>query len=370
MALSIEEVQNDASLVHAAQQGDSAAFGELFRRHYSGVRRVCARRLGNLVDADEVAQAAFVRAFERLDRCQGDRRFGGWVQMIAHNLCVDTHRARARTTPDEEPLKGEAAVGPNGPEDALMRSEQAQLVRDALASLPERQRDVVVARDLEGRRPTEIAAAFGLTLGAVDSLLLRGRRRLASTVENMALETGAASPATLATVGAAAGSAGGAGPLGRVVGAFNDLVIRVSHHMASGLGIVPGATPPGARVAALVATVAVFAPLAVAPQGDEAAPAVDAVTAPAFDTAVPPPVPAPPADLLTEPAPAPTPAAPEAPTAPAADVPPPPADAPAPAAETLLPAEIGMDAVPVAPAVLDGLLDVVVMPLGFGPAGL
>lgn len=183
-------VEDDRTLVVAVQGGDAAAYEELFRRHHTSVKRVCARRLGSQLEADEVAQAAFVRAFERIDRCIGDRRFGAWVQVIAQRLCVDLIRARSRTTPDDDPVRDQrpalhVASAPDAgtaTEEALARRERTASVHAALALLPDRQREVVVARHLEGRRPPEIAAALGLSVGAVDSLLLRGRRRLARSV--------------------------------------------------------------------------------------------------------------------------------------------------------------------------------------------
>lgn len=311
MAIAPLDVDSDAALVRAAQAGDPAAFSELFRRHHAAVRRVCARRLPTVTDADEVAQASFVRAFERLDRCGGDRRFGGWVQTIAHNLCMDFHRARARTVPTEEPLDSSVMSTAGGPEDEVLRTERVQLVHEALGALPPRQRDVVIARDLHGRKPAEIAAALGLSIGAVDSLLLRGRRRLATTVENMALETGAASAAPLATVSAAAGTVSGAGPFARVVASMAELATRVTHQVAAGLGLVTGGPSPGARAASLVAAAALFAPLT----GGSPEVAVSETTAPEVAAVAP----APPVPPAIEPA-----AATLAPAAPAA---PPPAPA-------------------------------------------
>jgi len=179
--------EDDSALVVAVQAGDLRAYEELFRRHHSSVKRVCARRLGDQVDADEAAQATFVRAFERIDRCIGDRRFGAWVQVIARRLCIDMIRARIRTMPDDDLVRGErpalnVASDPDAgtaSEEALVRRERTERVHQALALLPDRQRAVVVARHLEGRRPPEIAAALGLSVGAVDSLLLRARRHLA-----------------------------------------------------------------------------------------------------------------------------------------------------------------------------------------------
>ncbi|MEY2399644.1 MAG: polymerase sigma-70 factor, subfamily [Actinomycetota bacterium] len=241
MAASPHDVESDALLVTAAQEGDADAFSELFRRHYQQVRRVCARKLRDISAADEIAQAAFVKAYERLDRCGGERRFGAWVQVIANNLCIDYLRAQARTTPTDEPIEhAESYGGSNPPEDALLHAEQAVMIKRALDTLPDRQRDVVVARDVDGRRPPEIAAALGLSLGAVDSLLLRARRRLAASMQSMTAESGAASMVTTAAVSAAGGAAANAGPLARVASAVGQAVAAASYHVAASLGMVPG----------------------------------------------------------------------------------------------------------------------------------
>lgn len=172
---------DDGTLVLAVQHGDADAYAELFRRHYADVRRACARRLVDVVEADEVAQATFVRAFERIGQCLGERRFGPWVHVIARSLCMDSFRAKARVEPREQPLAGDLAERPNEPEESTLRRERADHVREALATLPDRQRRAVIARDCEGRPPGEIADSLGLSVGAVDSLLLRARRRLAQS---------------------------------------------------------------------------------------------------------------------------------------------------------------------------------------------
>ena len=167
----------DGALVWAVQHGDGEAFSTLFRRHYPTVRRACVRRLGSENEGEEVAQAAFVRAYERIDQCAGDRRFGAWINVIALRLCVDSIRAQARVTLMEQPvLRGTAS--PDECEEAVLRTEEVAGVHHALDTLPARQRTVIVARDLEGRGPGEIAADLDLTVGAVDSLLGRARRKL------------------------------------------------------------------------------------------------------------------------------------------------------------------------------------------------
>ena len=268
MAVSLRDLDDDASLVLAVQQGDAEAFGELFRRHYPSVRRVCARRLGNIGEADEVAQGAFVKAYERIEQCCGERRFGAWVQVIASRMCIDVLRARARTTPEEEPVKGDLAVGPNAPEEALLSHERADHVHLALAALPPRQREVVIARHLEDRRPGEIAAALGMSIGAVDSLLLRARKRLATSYQSVATDSGITNLSTAAAA-TLAGSGAAVGPsrIGRVLSGVGDAIQQAAYSAASAMGMVPGISGAGEKVgAAMLAGALVIAPVAPSPK--------------------------------------------------------------------------------------------------------
>jgi RNA polymerase sigma factor (sigma-70 family) len=257
--MAIEERElDDADLVSAAQEGDTEAFSELFRRHYPAVRRICARRLGNLADADEVAQAAFVRAYERIEQCGGERRFGAWVQVIAYRLGADARRLQARATPTDDPAIGDAAVGPNSCEDALLRAERVAEVRQMLGTLPPRQREVIIARDLEGRRPGEIAASLGLSLGAVDSLLLRARRRMASAWQAATVEHGAAS-LQVTTASLVATTAVRPGVVSGAVAALGRVVNRVSLHVANAFGLVPGGPSTSQSMGRLAVTGAALA---------------------------------------------------------------------------------------------------------------
>ena len=276
---------DDADLVTAAQAGDSDAFEELFRRHHATVRAVCARRLANRSEADEVAQAAFVRAYERIGQCTAERRFGAWVQVIALRLCADAWRARGRTTPMAEPRAAEeraAGTGADSCEDAVLRTERAAEVRRVVDALPRRQREVVVARHLEGRRPPEVAAALALSVGAVDSLLLRARRRMVASFRAAGVEAGAVSPEAAASV-AATSAASSAGvlvrPVSRLVESVAAAVDAVAAGVAATLGVGPAAPSVAQRVAGLVgAGVLAMAPLASGPAGPGPSPA--APTAP------------------------------------------------------------------------------------------
>jgi RNA polymerase sigma-70 factor (ECF subfamily) len=185
--ISLNRSADDATLVRAVQRGDRNAFSELYRRHYADVRRLCTRRLGNTNEAEEIAQAAFVRALERIDQCGGEARFGGWVQVISHRLCIDTRREEARMQPKRDPVDIQQRTrGRDGPEETLLRLELVDKLNLALAALPVRQRDVMIARHFDGQGPAEIALSLGMSLSSVDSLLLRARRRMASVIDELA----------------------------------------------------------------------------------------------------------------------------------------------------------------------------------------
>ena len=282
MAIPAGEMESDSSLVRAVQAGDLEAYSELFRRHYPDVLRACSKRMACPLEAEEIAQGAFVRALERIEQCRGERQFGGWVQIIARHMCVDALRARSRVVPTERPMSEDHADGAE-PHDALFDHERTMQVRRALDSLPPRQRQAVTAR-AQGTGPSEIADDLGLSVGAVDSLILRGRRKLADTYHRVTGEGGATVTATSARAAAALVavlSIGYSRLLGGVAAAAEagrDLVAPVASGVAAtvvslAVGLTgggPAATPestpaPSARPPAVVVSAPAPDPLASIP---------------------------------------------------------------------------------------------------------
>lgn len=291
-----EKPGDECALVRSVQRGDGEAFAELFRRHYPSVLRACSRRLSDPVDADEVAQAAFVRAFERIDQCAGDRRFGAWVHVIARSLCMDAFRAQARVEPWEVPPIGPGEHRPNEPEESVLSRERAAQVQQALASLPDSQRRAVVARDWDEMRPGEIADRLGLSVGAVDSLLLRGRRRLALAYRRLAGEAGGGATvlpvrSAAATIVAAlavaphavmAGTAAAAQAVQDGASRAADGVAGAVISLALGISGAAAPAPPPTTVApAVVTTVVGVAERPPSPTAPAAGPVQEATPAPA-----------------------------------------------------------------------------------------
>ncbi len=130
-------------------------------------------------DADDVVQEAYLRAYQFFDAFHGgDGR--AWLLRIVRNTCytwLGKNRPRQPPTAFDE-TRHSAAVPSAGAEAPLVASEEGELLRRALAELPEEFREAIVLRELEGLSYREIAAVTGAPLGTVMSRLARARERL------------------------------------------------------------------------------------------------------------------------------------------------------------------------------------------------
>jgi len=179
-------VDPDRELVEAAAAGSREAFDELVRRHQTAMLALVRVLTGGRVDADDLAQEVFVRAWRGLRGFRADSSFRTWLHRVAINVVrtSQTKQGRlmrlfvAREAADDEPYDppgtGELV------ETALVRR---QIIDRALASLPEELRAPVTLRDLQGLEYKEIAAVLGVPIGTVESRIFRARQRLKPLLE-------------------------------------------------------------------------------------------------------------------------------------------------------------------------------------------
>jgi RNA polymerase sigma-70 factor, ECF subfamily len=171
----------DRDLVISARRGDADAFGELVRRYQVSVYNVCYRLLSERREAEDMAQEAFIRAYQRLETFDADRPFGPWVRRVAANTCLnrlDTTRPPEAVLDDE---RDESADPP--PEVAREQREQTEAVRNAILALPPHYRAVVELRHFQDMSYDEIAAALKIPVSDVKSHLFRARKQLAEILE-------------------------------------------------------------------------------------------------------------------------------------------------------------------------------------------
>lgn len=166
----------DAALLVRIAAGDEAAFRHFADRHVGRILRLAQSILGSAAEADEVAQEALLRVWRHAAHWDGARsQPGTWVRTIVTRLCVDRLRQRRH-----EPIDAAAEVADPAPSafEALSSRREAQALRDALASLPERQRVALTLFYQEELAGAEAAETLGLNLRAFWSLLERARRTL------------------------------------------------------------------------------------------------------------------------------------------------------------------------------------------------
>ena len=167
----------EASLVEEARRGDRNAFGELVCRYYPGVVQVIYRLCNDAGLAEDMAQEAFLRAWINLPSFHPQSSLRNWLYRIAVNATLDVLRHRP-----EERLEDEAAEmiadQTASPESALIEKESTVLVQQALSSLPEAARSVLVLREYGGLSYQEIAGVLDVPVGTVMSRLNYARNRL------------------------------------------------------------------------------------------------------------------------------------------------------------------------------------------------
>lgn len=184
------EISDDALLVLYAN-GDAAAARALTARLLPVVLAYASRLLRDRAEAEDVAQEAMIRLWRIApDWRQGEARVTSWLYRVVTNLCTDRLRAGRRRRADALEDVPEPADGAPDAEGAMIAADRQGALQAALASLPERQRQAVVLRHLEGLTNPEIAEVLGVGVEAVESLTARGKRALQALLAGRKEELG------------------------------------------------------------------------------------------------------------------------------------------------------------------------------------
>lgn len=168
----------DADLIRRAQAGDEAAFGSLVEAYSERLFAVVVRFTADPVEAEDVMQEAFVRAWRAIDRFEGRSQFFTWLYRIGINEAKRKAEKRARSRRDvplEESPLAEAPDWSQAPELRAEHGETARILEQAIRDLPVGYREAVVLRDVEGLSTREAAEIMELSEAAFKSRLHRGR---------------------------------------------------------------------------------------------------------------------------------------------------------------------------------------------------
>ena len=168
--------QSDERLVDLVRAGSDPAFEAIVERYRRALMRYVSRLLP-AERAEDVVQQSFVKAYEAMHRDAAELNLRPWLYRIAHNSALNALRDRALGHAELD----ERIDGVERPDQAFERAAGLRELVVAVQALPERQRDAILLRELEGRSYEEIGTALGVTDGAVRQLLNRARNSLRAT---------------------------------------------------------------------------------------------------------------------------------------------------------------------------------------------
>ena len=176
-------IPDEAAMLARARGGDSRAFEALYREHVNRVYGLCLRMTGNVSEAEDCTQEAFIKAWNKLDKFRGDSAFGTWMHRIAVNSVLGRIR-KSKREQDRIQVVAETASSPA----SIGDSGELRDLSDAIDRLPEGARHVFVLNAVYGYSHEESSDMLGIAVGTTKAQLHRARRLLAQQLKEQGFE--------------------------------------------------------------------------------------------------------------------------------------------------------------------------------------
>jgi RNA polymerase sigma factor (sigma-70 family) len=173
-SLGVTRVPTDESLAARAANGDEGAFAAIFDRHHQSLYRYCLALVGNPQDAQDALQNTMIKVLRAMPGEERRIALKPWLYRVAHNESIELLRRRRET----RPLDPDLATAESGLAEAAAVRERLRVLISDLDKLPERQRGVLVMRELSGLGFAEIGAALGTSAAVVRQTLYEARLSL------------------------------------------------------------------------------------------------------------------------------------------------------------------------------------------------
>jgi RNA polymerase sigma factor (sigma-70 family) len=177
---------SDIELVKQALKGNDSAYTELMNRYKKKVEIIVSRLVKKEFDVEDLVQEIFTKAFTSLSTFKSEFSFSTWLYKIATNHCIDHIRKRKISTYsldeelelEEDTVHREIPDWSKTPDYELLRKEKNEIIHQAINSLPEHYRKVIILRHFEDKSYEEIAKELKLPIGTVKVHLFRARELL------------------------------------------------------------------------------------------------------------------------------------------------------------------------------------------------
>jgi len=166
-------------LVCAARRGGRPAFGELVRRFEGAVSGTALRQMGDPLEAEELAQEVFLRAFEKLSQLRDPAAFGGWLRAMARRMAINAMLRRPASVATSPEVLEATCADVASPLDQVLASERSAEVHAGLDRLCDMDRQTLLAFYVRGESIIEMSQAFAAPIGTIKRRLHVARKRLA-----------------------------------------------------------------------------------------------------------------------------------------------------------------------------------------------
>jgi len=176
------KVPSDAELIERCLRKENSAWDLVVARFRRKVFHISYKFTGKHDEAEDLTQEIFLKVFRSLEKFNRDADFSTWLSSVARNFCIDHYRAskREKEVLVEDLVAFDLAPASTGssPHRALEDRDRRSFLRRGLEALPDKLREAVVLRDLQGLSYQEMADRLGLPEGTVKSRINRGREEL------------------------------------------------------------------------------------------------------------------------------------------------------------------------------------------------
>lgn len=178
-----DQVASEAALIRAARRSDARAFEALYRMHVDKIYGLCLRMTGNVSDAEDSTQDAFIQAWNKLDKFRGDSAFATWLHRIAVNVVLGRFRKSKREQDRLEAVSDTSTT-------TIVADDTGELrdLSDAVNRLPSGARHVFVLHAVYGYSHDETGSMLGIATGTSKAQFHRARRLLSQQLDDQGFE--------------------------------------------------------------------------------------------------------------------------------------------------------------------------------------
>lgn len=182
----IESRSEDSSIIREALDGHQAAYDKLMRKYHDAIYNLIYRMVREKEEVEDLTQEAFIKAFASLRSFNEEYAFSTWLYKIATNNCIDyIRKKKLETFSIDKPIESkdsemtfEVPDTTYQPDKAIIAQQRKELVEEAIESLPEKYRRVIVLRHQQEKNYEEIAEILKLPIGTVKAHIFRAREML------------------------------------------------------------------------------------------------------------------------------------------------------------------------------------------------